>query len=91
MDELVEDNSPLRAMVNGKMIGVPEDFYDFKQDSTKPIKECRLIGDIIGHNQASIGDWWYAKRIQHFIEEGLIKVLEDAEKPYARLICLANQ
>ena len=93
-NELVEDNSPLRAIVNGKMIGVPEDFYDFmilNRITTKPIKECRLIGDIIGHNQASIGDWWYAKRIQHFIEEGLIKVLEDAEKPYARLICLANQ
>ena len=59
--------------------------------TTKPIKECRLIGDIIGHNQISIGDWWYAKRIQHFIEEGLIKVLEDAKRPYARLICLANQ
>ena len=93
-NELVEDNSPLRAMVNGKMIGVPEDFYDFmilNRITTKPIKECRLIGDIIGHNQASIGDWWYAKRIQHFIEEGLIKVLEDAKRPYARLICLANQ
>lgn len=93
-NELVEDNSPLRAIVNGKMIGVPEDFYDFmilNRITTKPIKECRLIGDIIGHNQASIGDWWYAERIQHFIEEGLIKVLEDAEKPYARLICLANQ
>lgn len=93
-NDLVEDNSPLRAIVNGKMIGVPEDFYDFmilNRITTKPIKECRLIGDIIGHNQASIGDWWYAKRIQHFIEEGLIKVLEDAEKPYARLICLANQ
>ena len=75
-NELVEDNSPLRAIVNGKMIGVPEDFYDFmilNRITTKPIKECRLIGDIIGHNQASIGDWWYAKRIQHFIEEGLIK------------------
>ena len=93
-NELVEDNSPLRAMVNRKMIGVPENFYDFmifNRLTTKPVKECRLIGDIIGHNQISIGDWWYAKRIQHFIEEGLIKVLEDAEKPYARLICLANQ
>lgn len=76
------------------MIGVPENFYDFmifNRLTTKPIKECRLIGDIIGHNQANIGDWWFAKRIQHFIEEGLIKVLEDAETPYARLICLANQ
>lgn len=92
--EMMEDNSPLRAMINGKMIGVPEDFYDFmifNRLTTKPIKECRLIGDIIGHSQVSIGDWWYAKRIQYFIETGVIKVLEDSEKLYARLICLANK
>lgn len=92
--EMMEDNSPLRAMVNGKMIGVPEDFYDFmifKRLTTKPIKECRLIGDIIGCNQVSIGDWWYANRIQHFIDTGAIKVLEDSENLYERLICLANK
>lgn len=90
----MEDNSPLRAMVNGKMIGVPEDFYDFmifKRLTTKPIKECRLIGDIIGCNQVSIGDWWYANRIQHFIETGAIEVLDDSENLYERLICLANK
>ena len=27
--ELTEDNSPLRAMINGKVTGVSEDFYDF--------------------------------------------------------------
>ncbi len=39
---LQEDNSPLRAVVNGKLIGVPEDFYDFliwKTITRKPIKE----------------------------------------------------
>ena len=29
-NDLVEDNSPLRAVVNGKVLGVPEDFYDFQ-------------------------------------------------------------
>lgn len=41
-NELVEDNSPLRAMVNGKMIGVPEDFYDFKQDYNKTDKRMQV-------------------------------------------------
>lgn len=27
--ELIEENSPLRAVVNGKVLSVPEDFYDF--------------------------------------------------------------
>ena len=91
-NELTEDNSPLRAMVNGRMMGVPESFYDFMiwgKITKKPIRECRLIGDILGYNRASVRDWWYAKRIQHFIETGKVKVLEDSEKPYARVICLA--
>lgn len=79
-------------MVNGKVIGVPEDFYDFlifKKLTHRPVKECRLIGDILGCYPVGIWDWWYGKRIQHYIEAGKIKVLEDSEKPYARLICLA--
>ena len=76
------------------LASVPEDFYDFmifKRLTAKPIKEGRIIGDIIGCNRVSIGDWWYANRIQHFIETGAIKVLEDSENLYARLICLANK
>lgn len=89
---LQEDNSPLRAVVNGKLIGVPEDFYDFliwKRITRKPIKEARLIGDILGHNQLGVGDWWYAKRIDHFIQTGKIRIVEDSENKYARTICLA--
>lgn len=89
---LQEDNSPLRAVVNGKLIGVPEDFYDFliwKRITRKPIKEARLIGEILGHNQLGVGDWWYAKRIDYFIQNGKIKIVEDSENSYARTICLA--
>lgn len=89
--QLTEDNSPLRAMLNGRLISVPESFYDFmifNRITQKPIKESRLIGDILGCQQIGIGDWWYAKRIQHYIETGKIKVLEDSENAYARLICL---
>lgn len=47
--ELQQENTPLRAIINGKMMGVGEDFYDFliwKELSQKPIKEARLIGNI---------------------------------------------
>ena len=89
---LQEDNSPLRAVVNGKLIGVPEDFYDFliwKRITRQPIKEARMIGDILGHDQLGVGDCWYAKRIDYFIQTGKIRIVEDSENRYARIICLA--
>lgn len=88
--QLAEDNSPLRAVINGKVTGVPEDYYDFllwKKLSSKPIKEARLIGDVLGCYQMGIGAWWYAKRIDHYIQQGRIKVVEDSENKYARVIC----
>lgn len=89
-NELREDNSPLRASLNGKMVGVPEDFYDFliwKILTKTPIKEARLIGDILGKYPVNMRDSWYAKRINYFITQGKIKVVEDSENSYARLIC----
>lgn len=88
--KLVEDNSPLRAMVNGRLVGVQEDFYDFaiwKRLTEEPIKEARLIGNILGNYQLGISDWWFAARIEQFIRQGKIRVVEDSEDSYARLIC----
>lgn len=87
--DLVEDNSPLRAVINGKVISVPEDFYDFliwKCLKNVPIKEARLIGDILGHSQLGVGDWWYARRIEYYISQGRISVIQDSENKYARVI-----
>lgn len=91
--ELAEDNSPLRAVINGKVTSVPEGFYDFliwKKLTCKPVKEARLIGDILGYFQIGMGDWWFARRIEYFIQQGKIKVTEDSENNYARMICLAD-
>ncbi len=90
--ELIEENMPLRAVVNGKLLGVPEEFYDFliwQKLTKKPIKQARLIGDILGYYPISIGDWWYAQRIEKFIEAGRINIIEDSRNKYARKICLA--
>lgn len=91
--ELSEENSPLRTVINGRVIGVPEDFYDFllwKKITHKPIKEGRIIGDILGCYQLGVGDWWYARRIDYHIQQGNIMISEDSENKYARLICLAG-
>ena len=44
--ELQEENTPLRAIINGKIMSVGENFYDFliwKGLTKKPIKEARLL------------------------------------------------
>lgn len=87
---LKEDNSPLRAVINGELTGVPEDFYDFlirKALTASPIKEARLIGNILGKYPVLLNDGWYAARIEHMIQAGEIRILENSPKKYARIIC----
>ena len=89
--DLVRDNSPLRAMVNGNVIGVPEDFYDFhiwKVLCEQPVKEARVIGEILGRYRVNVSDWWYAKRIDYYIQQKKIRVVEDSKWRYARSIAL---
>ena len=49
-----------------------------------------MIGNILGHAQLGVGDWWYAGRIEHYIQQGKILVVEDSENKYARVICSAG-
>ena len=87
--ELVEDNSPLRIVLNGRLIGVAENFYDnliYKNIGYEPIEEIRLIGNIIGRYQLGIKDWWYASRIEYMIENNKIKIVEDSDNKYERII-----
>lgn len=90
--KLKKENSPLRAVISGKVTSVPASFYDFliwKYLGNSPINEAMLIGKILGENQLGVGDWWYAQRIDHFIGKGKISVLEDNEQKYARVIVRA--
>lgn len=87
--ELKQENAPLRAVVNGQLMGVKEDFYDFliwQRLTRKPVKEGRLIGDILGKTPVGVGDWWYASRIDTFLSDGRIDLVEDSRRKYARMI-----
>lgn len=89
--DLLKDNSPLRAIVNGTLVGVPEDFYDFllyKSLSKEPVKQARVIGDTIGYYHGGVSDWIYAVRIDRLIADGKIKLVQDAERKYERWISL---
>ena len=88
--ELKAENSPLRAVVNGKVISVPEDFYDFmiwQELSEEPVKEGKVIGNIIDRYQTGISFEWLIRRIEYLISQGKIKVVENCENNLARLIC----
>lgn len=88
--ELKNESSPLRVNINGELIGVPEDFYDFLiyKHSRKlgAVREAALIGDILGHHPLGVGDFLYASRIESMLKNGSLKIVEDADNIYKRVI-----
>lgn len=75
--ELQQENSPLRAVINGKLVSVPETLYDTfilreldAQDSE--FREGVLVGQVLGKYQLGIGDGWIALRVEQFIKDGLL-------------------
>lgn len=88
-NDLKEERSTLRAVVNGKVIGVPEDFYDHiirKEIPDGEIVMGRLIANILGKYRLGIGDWWYAKRIKKMIEHGELVVVQKQKKIYRQVL-----
>jgi hypothetical protein len=87
--ELKEEKSTLRAIVNGKLIGVPEDFYDHIVRKEIPHGEfimARLIGNILGKHPLGVGDWWFAKRINKMIEDGELMVVQKKKEIYRQVL-----
>ncbi len=92
-EDLKRDNRPLRALVNGVLVGVEEDFYDFliwEHLSSQPVMEARLIGEILSTAPLGVGDYWYARRIEYWIGCGKIAVAADSENRYERMIYRAD-
>lgn len=82
-EDLKRENAHLRAIVNGKLISVPESFYDHLILRNIPDGEfsmVSLIGKLLGEYELGVSDSWFAYRIRRMIEEGNIKVVSD-KKP----------
>ena len=61
------ENAPLRAVINGRLHSVSEDFYDAFIRAHIPdgtFRVAQLIVEVLGRCQLGVGDWWIAKRIQ---------------------------
>lgn len=88
-EELKKENAPLRAIVNGKLISVPENFYDFLILKNIPDDEFRvreLIARLLMKYKLNVMDRWYALRIDQMIEEAKLVVIENKENDYERVI-----
>lgn len=81
--ELQDENAPLRAVVNGKLQSVPENFYDafiLREIAVEgsEFHEANLIGKILGKYQLGIGDGWLALRIEEMIRTGKLEAVTSA-------------
>lgn len=77
---LARENAPLRAVVNGRLMGVGADFYDgfiLRElgRAGEEFQEARLIGDVLGRYQFGISDRLVAMRIEEFISRGMLTPL----------------
>jgi len=82
---LVSENAPLRAVLNGELRSVPEDFYDYVLYEVFPkgnFKVAEAIGRALGKGPGGISDWWYARRIRQMIACGELEIIEEGKKFY---------
>ena len=81
--ELQKENAPLRAVINGRLQSVPENFYDdfiLREIvlEKNEFREANLIGRILGKYQLGIGDGWLALRIEEMIRAEKLAVVSSA-------------
>ena len=89
---LKEENGPLRAVLNGQLVSVPENIYDFMilNCLDAPKTELQMMSEMVENHQKKLSDYWIAERVEQLIEEGKITVLIDKEYPYQRVLIRTN-
>ncbi len=88
---LVKENAPLRAIVNGKLLSVPMDFYDhllYKELPDVPIVMGRLLGNVMMKYSLGVADAWCRFRIEAMINNGVIDIIgyKDESHPYGAIL-----
>lgn len=91
---LCEENAPLRAVVNGRLCSVPEEFYDaFLRQELDARPETFREAEVIAHTMirrcSGVSDVWLAHRIDAWIHAGLLLVVSPAPEghpAYARVL-----
>ena len=88
--KLQKENAPLRAVVNGVLCSVPSDFYDAAILAKVPTGEfvtAQLIGTVLTQSNLGISDQLIYHRIEHFIQEGRLRITTRGEGPYQHMLC----
>lgn len=81
---LVEQNAELRAVISGKVLSVPDNFYDFLivraiDAAEDEFHEAMIIGNVLGRSQIGMSDGWLALRINEMVETGQLEVVEESQ------------
>ena len=88
--ELQQENASLRAVVNGHVRSVGEDFYDDLIRRHIPegqTKIANIIGNVLGQERPGIGDVWLAERIRWMLSTGELRMVrEDRERFYRSVV-----
>lgn len=88
-EALKKENAPLRAIVNGKLISVPEDFYDFLIIQNLPNNEFtqgQLIAKLITEYDLIVTDRWYELRMDKLIQENKLTIIKNSGNIYERIL-----
>ena len=86
---LQKENAPLRAVVNGRVRSVREDFYDGlirKHIPEGRTKIANIIGDVLGRERPGIGDTWLAERIRRMLSAGELRMVEENSEWFYRSV-----
>lgn len=81
--KLQNENAPLRVVLNGRLISMPENLYDpviireIEAESGE-FQEAMIIGRILAKYRLGIGDSWVALRIEEMIRAGRIETVTEA-------------
>jgi hypothetical protein len=79
------ENAPLRVVLNGQLVSVPETIYDdfIVREIAKEegeFQEARIVGRVLGKYQLGICDAWIALRIEEMIRAGKLEPVTDLEE-----------
>ncbi len=90
--ELRKENSPLRLMISGNLVGLDVTFLDpffYKVLDKIPetFKIARLVGDVMGESGLMLGDMPLFERVKALIANGVLELTEEwQERPMQTLV-----
>lgn len=92
--ELKKENAPLRAVINGKVVSVEEDFYDSFIRQAFPLEEStiiRMIGEIIANQPLFLSDSFIANRIKKMLADGELVYRQELKHDFYHSVIAVNK